>query len=197
MSTENNNITGSRFAQIATLGENIFSTRDFANLWKITNFNTLYTTLKRYTQSGLIHRIYNGLYSLKPIEKVDPFLLGIKAVDGFAYISTETVLVQAGIITQYIKYITLVSSHSKSFTIVSHQYRSRQLQDKYLFHDIGVSNNAGVRTANVSRAIADLLYFAPNFHFDNQLAIDWKKVREIQIELGYPLTPHYYDDSTK
>jgi len=80
MCTYNTNTTQRRFVEIARLREVIFHVSDLANLWNINNSNTLYTTLKRYSQAGLIHRIQKGMYSLIPIDDLDPLLLGIKAL---------------------------------------------------------------------------------------------------------------------
>jgi predicted transcriptional regulator of viral defense system len=191
MSTGQTNITSniaqSRFAKLARLGEQVFHTNDLASLWGISNKNTLYTTLKRYTKAGLIFRIYKGLYSIGPVDKIDPYLLGIKALHKFAYISTETALFNAGIILQDIKYITIISSKSKKFFIGDINYRSRQLNDKFLFQDYGINTKCGVNIATVERAVADILYFNPNFYFDNPKQIDWKEVKKIQKEV-YDIT---------
>lgn len=201
-----------RFAELAKQGEIIFHTKDLANLWGITNLNTVHTTLKRYTRNGLLHRIYKGFYALHPVSDLNPYLLGIKALHGYAYISTETVLQHAGIIMQSIPYITLVGNQSKWFTIGEWRYRSRKLQDKYLYYSIGIhpapsvapkgdsiqflkqSNGGpqGVKWATVERAVADLLYFNSRAHFDNEQAIRWGKVREIQKKIGYSLTNSRY-----
>ncbi|MFQ5662059.1 MAG: hypothetical protein ACE5F2_02295 [Candidatus Paceibacteria bacterium] len=192
MSTGQINITNTtqgRFAKLARLGEQVFHTNDLANLWDISNKNTLYTALKRYTKAGLIFRIYRGLYSIKPVDKIDTHLLGVKVLHKFAYISTETILVNAGIILQDIKYITIVSSESKKFSVGSIDYRSRQLNDKFLFQKEGIDIKNGVNIATIERAVADLLYFQPNFYFDNPNQIDWDKVGKIQKNIGYPIAP--------
>ena len=199
MSTDKNNaknIKSNRFAQIAKLGITIFHTKDLANLWQIKNKNTLYTTLKRYTKQGLLFRIYKGFYSIKPINELDPLLLGIKALRGFSYISAETVLADTGIIFQSSNKITLISSKSKKFSIEDNNYYSRKLSDKFLFNSVGIKDNNGVKIATVERATADLLYFNPKAYFDNSKKINWRKVKKIQKEISYPLTPKYYD-STK
>lgn len=194
MSTEKMNILAkspknkgkdSRFSQIARLGEDVFYAKDLANLWQIRSTNTLYTTLKRYVQKGWLFRIYKGLYSIKPLGQLNPLKLGAKALHRYAYISAETVLAQAGLIQQEIKEITLVSSISKRFSIGDYHYYSRQLKDEYLFNDAGVKNENGLRIAVPERAVADILYFNPKAHFDAREMIDWKKVREIQKEIGY------------
>jgi len=185
MSTGRINTTQTRFAKLARLGEQVFHVGDLANLWGIDNNNTLHTTLKRYTKMGLLFRIYRGMYSIKPVNKVDQYLLGVKALHKFAYISTETVLSNAGIILQKIQYITLVSSESKKFVIEGINFRSRQLNDKFLFQKKGMYIKNGVNIATTERAVADLLYFHPNFHFDNPKQIDWDKVKKIQKDMGY------------
>jgi len=185
MSTEYTNISQSRFAEIARLRERVFHARDLANLWRITNKNTLHTTLSRYTRAGLLIRIYKGLYSLVSPEKINPYLLGVKALHSFAYVSTESVLFDAGIIFQKIHYITLVSAVSKKFTVHHHHFRSRQLADRFLYLKNDIYEKEGVLMATVERAIADLLYFQPHFHFDNSHAIHWKSVNKLQKELGY------------
>jgi predicted transcriptional regulator of viral defense system len=189
MSTEKANINtnnGSmgRFAKLAQLGDQVFHVGDLANLWNINNKNTLYTTLKRYSRAQLLFRVQKGMYAIKPITKIDPYLLGIKALHKFAYVSTESILSQAGIILQDVKYITLISSESKKFSIGNMNYclnyRSRQLDDKFLFQSEGLYIKNGIYMATTERAIADILYFCPNFHFDNRDNIDWKKVKKIQ-----------------
>jgi Tfp pilus assembly protein PilZ len=178
---------GDRFAQIARIGEVVFHAKDLANLWQIKDPNTLYTAIKRYIKRGSLFRIYKGFYSIKPIEQIDPLFLGIKALHEFAYVSAETVLFNAGIIQQKVSAITLVSSKSENFSIGDNQYISRKLNDKYLFNSAGIFEKDGIKTASVERAIADLLYFNSKAHFDADKLINWKKVKKLQKEIGYPL----------
>ena len=181
-----------KFAQIARLGESIFHTQDLASLWQIKNPNTLYTLIKRYKKRRLLFGIYKGFYSLKPVDQIDQVMLGIKALHGFAYISTETVLVQSGIIQQNIHGITFISSQSKKFSVGDNHYYSRKLKDLYLFQPAGIIDEHGVKIATVERAMADLLYFNSRAYFDGEKLIDWQKVKNIQKEIGYPLTPERY-----
>lgn len=182
------NIKQNRFAKLAQMGEIIFHTKDLANLWRIKNHNTLYTTLKRYTKQGLLFRIYKGFYALKPVDKLDPWFLGLKALHYFAYIGAETILERAGIIQQKINYITIIGSQSKKFSIGDHNYYVRQLSDKFLFQDIGIIEKDNIKIATPERAIADLLYFNPKMYFDAYELIDWNEVKKIQQEIGYPIT---------
>ena len=196
MSTEKKNtISGkseyfNRFAQLAKIDEVLFHVGDFANLWQIQNSNTLYTTLKRYTQKGLLFRVYKGLYSLKPLNELDPLLLGLKVMHAYAYVSTETILSQAGIIQQEIGFFTLVGSQSKRFSVAGHEYRVRKLKDTFLYQTAGVVEERGIKKASAERAVADLLYFNPRAYLDafSSKMIDWKKVKKIQKEVGYDIT---------
>ncbi|MBI2050535.1 MAG: hypothetical protein HYT31_01900 [Parcubacteria group bacterium] len=168
-----------RFAKIAALGHIIFHAKDLANLWSIANENTLHATLSRYVKKGLLFRIYKGLYSLKPIDQLDPVLLGIKALHRFAYVSTETALAASGMIQQDTREITLVSDVSKRFAIGPHQYRCRKLHDRYLYNPLGIAANGGYKTATAPRAAADLLHFNSRAHFDARRSIDWERVKII------------------
>jgi predicted transcriptional regulator of viral defense system len=182
-----------RFAELAKLGEVVFHVDDLANLWQIRNMNTLYTTLKRYTKKRFLYRIHKGFYSIKPPESVDPLLLGLKALHSFAYVSTETILAEEGILQQMVPAITLVSGSNKKFTVGGRAYHSRQLADKFLYQSQGISAlPSGVRKASRARAIADLLYFNPHAYFDGERLIDWREVRALQESIGYPLTPQRY-----
>lgn len=173
--------------KIAKSGEILFHTQDLANLWRIKDSNTLYIQIKRYVDRGILFRIYKGFYSLKPLNEIEPILLGARALHEFCYVSAETVLFQAGIIQQYSNKITFVSSKSRKFKIGKNNYYSRKLSDKYLFNLTGIKNKGGINFADVSRAVADMLYFNPNAHFDAERLINWKNVRTIQKEIGYPI----------
>ncbi len=193
MSTGKINARIDRFAELAKLGEVVFHAKDLANLWQIENSNTLYTTIKRYVKRGLLFRIYKGFYSLKPVKEINSLFLGIKALHEFSYVSTETVLSRQGIISQVSDQITLISSKSKRFSIGDLHYLSRKLADRHLFNSAGIIAENGARTATSERAAADLLYFNPRFHFDGASLLDWRKVKNLQKEIGYSSTPQYYD----
>jgi len=182
-----------RFAQLAKLGEIVFHIDDLANLWGITNKNTLYTAIKRYVKKGILFRIYKGFYAIKPPNEIDPYFLGIKALHSYAYISCESILRDRGIIQQELSAITLVSGKNKRFSLAGNNYYSRKLPDQFLYQQAGVNAaDNGVRRASVERAIADLLYFNPHAYFDAEKLIDWQKVQTLQKEIGYPKTPRRY-----
>jgi predicted transcriptional regulator of viral defense system len=185
MSTVKINNASGRFRDLAMLGEDAFHIDDLANLWEIRDKNTLYTTLKRYVQKGLLVRIYRGLYSLKPIEDIDPWILGIKAVHDYAYIGVQTILFNDGIINQKPSAINIVSRKSRNFSIGLNFYHSRKLNEMYLYNPDGIFLRKGIMVSTTSRAVVDMLYFNPKCYFDNDKIINWKEVKRLQKSLGY------------
>lgn len=164
---------------------NLFHTKDLSLLWNITNKNTLYTTIKRYVQKGVLLRIQKGFYSKVSLEQVDPVKLGLAFLHSFCYLSTETILFQKGIISQSIPYITLISNQSKKFKLKDNFYISRQMKDEFLFNETGIKEINGIKRASLERAVADMLYFSPKYHFDLPNLINWSEVRRIQEIVGY------------
>ena len=94
-----------------------YHSNDLAVLWSISNKNTLYTTIKRYVQKGILIPIYKGLYSTVPILELDPLELGRAVIHRYTYLTTESVLAQAGIIYQATYAYTFVSSLSKKVIV--------------------------------------------------------------------------------
>lgn len=169
MSTLKNNITANRIALLSRTNETIFHLDDLANLWQIQDKNTLRVTLVRYVKTGLLFQIYRGFYSLSPLEKIDPLLLGSRAIHDFCYLSTESVLFESGYISQPPSYYTFIGKKSLKFTIGPYHYSCRQLDEKYLYNPEGVFIENGIQKATPKRAIADMLYFNPRHHFDKKI----------------------------
>lgn len=163
----------------------MFHTNDLALLWDIADRNTLYTTVKRYIKRGVLTPIHKGFYTTGKIESLDPVELGIKSLHRYAYLSTESVLVEEGIILQEIVYITLVSDISRQFQIIGNSYRVRKMESRFLYQTIEITDKNGYKKATVERAVADLLYFNPRYHLDGAKLIDWGKVKFIQKEVGF------------
>lgn len=162
----------------------LFHINDLALLWGIINKNTLYTTIKRYKQKGVLIPVHKGFYSVVPLSELDPTTLGVSCLHSYAYLSTETILAREGVIAQAIPALTLVSNTSKKFELAGNYYVVRKMKDEFLYNDLGIVQKDNHQEATVERAVADLLYFNPRYHFDNREAIDWEKVRHIQKEVG-------------
>jgi predicted transcriptional regulator of viral defense system len=189
-STEN--VKQKRFQLLASMDEQVFHRDDLARLWNIDDPNTLNVAIYRYVKNNLLYRIYKGFFSIKPPERIDPHLLGVKALHRYAYISTETVLFDEGIIHQLPAMISMVSSVSRKFTIGDQHYSCRKLKSVHLMNPAGIFNSGHCKKADVNRAVADMLYFNKQCYFDNENAIDWQAVRLMQSAIGYSETPLRY-----
>lgn len=175
----------SRLDVLLKIDRKIFHTQDLALLWEISNRNTLYTTIKRYVQKGILIPIQKGLYATISLEKLNPQKLGLSLVHNYTYISTETVLFEEGVILQVPECITLVSAKSMKISLGGQNYLVRKMQDKFLYQNEGVVEKNGFRKTTLERAIADMLYFNPRYYFDKKDFINWKKVAEIQKRVGF------------
>ncbi len=175
-----------RISELIQLDKKVVHTNDLAILWRITNKNTLYTTITRYIDRGVLLPIYKGLYSTVPIEMLDPLELGKALIHRYAYLTTESVLELAGIISQSVRDYTFATDQSKRIAVGRWSFRYRKLKDVYLHNPAGILFQDGSFIATTERAVADMLYFNPRYHFDVQEAIDFEKVRSLQKEIGYP-----------
>ncbi|OGV96388.1 hypothetical protein A2W24_04635 [Microgenomates group bacterium RBG_16_45_19] len=174
-----------RINELIKLDQRLYHTNDLALVWQISNRNTLYTTIKRYVQKGILIPIYKGLYATVDLKTLDPIELGVKVIHDYTYLSTETVLAEAGVIFQKVFPYTFVAAKSKKVTVGAYQYVYRQLEDKFLHNRLGVLNQSGYFRATPERAVADLLYFNPKYYLDNRDSLNGDLVDKIQRELGY------------
>lgn len=179
-------MTTNKIAILAQQPHKIFRTSDLRILWNTTNQNTLYKTIARLIKKKNIFPIQKGLYSIVPINQLDPLEIGFRAIKTFSYLSTESVLADNGLINQIPSKITFISQKSANFIINNTYYSVRQLKASSLHNPIGIKqNNLGIFVATIERAVADMLYFQPKYHFDNDGKIDWTLVKNYQTQLGY------------
>lgn len=175
-----------RIIELNRIDRKVYHSNDLAILWNISNKNTLYTTIKRYVQKGVLIPIFKGLYSTVPVSELDPLELGRAIIHRYTYLTTESVLAQEGIISQATYAYTFVSNISKNETVGNFSYRFRKLKDEYLYNPTGILKKDGNFIATIERAIADMLYYDPKYHFDFSESINFEKVKQIQKEIGYP-----------
>jgi hypothetical protein len=174
-----------RLSELLQLDRKIFHTNDLAILWGIADKHNLYMTITRYIDKGVLFPIYKGLYSTVPISSLNPLELGQAIIHRYTYLTTESILSQAGIISQTVYDHTFVADISKRVSVGPWSFRFRQLKNDYLYNPVGIVQNR-VLIASTERAVADMLYFNPKYHFDVPESIDFEKVRLIQKEVGYP-----------
>lgn len=181
-----NHINHNKLDVLIKQDKKLFHTADLGLLWDIKNKNTLYMSVYRLVKRGSLFPVHKGLYSVLPVNQLDSIILGASVLHRYTYLSTESVLSQAGIIHQNTYKITFVSDVSKMFSVGANDYLVRKLQTKFLYNTAGINSRGdGVLIADVKRAIADLLYFQPGYHFDADSLIDWNAVKLMQKEIGY------------
>lgn len=179
-------MTTDKIGILAQQSQKLFHTSDLRILWNITNQNTLHKTINRLIKRKVLISIQKGFYSIVPLDQINPIEIGFRAINSFNYLSTESVLAKNGIINQSPSKITFISKKSLNFVINKNYYLVRQLKTISLNNSIGINqDNQGIFIADVERAVADMLYFQPNHHFDADSLIDWKKVKNYQKQLNY------------
>jgi len=175
-----------RMSELLQLNRKLYHTNDLAILWGIASKNTLYTTISRYIDKGILFPVYKGLYSTVPLASLNPLELGQAIIHQYTYLTTESVLSQAGVISPRVYDYTFVADLSKRVSIGQWSFRFRKLKDDYLYNPTGIINQNSVFVATTERAFADMLYFNPRYHFDVPGSIDFDKVKSFQKEIGYP-----------
>ena len=175
-----------RISELNQLDRKLFHTNDLAVLWGINNRHNLYMTITRYMDKGVLFPVFKGLYSTVPVSSLEPLELGAAIIHRYTYLSTESVLSQAGIITQRVFDYTFVADRSRRVIVGQWSFRFRKLKDDFLYHPAGIGSQDGIFIASIERAVADLLYFNPKYYIDIPENIDFDKVRSIQKEIGYP-----------
>ena len=179
------NIPAQRMLQLARVNMPVLHVHELGARWRVCKANTLRVTLARYCRQGLLHRVYRGLYALAPPRDLDPWLVAIRAVHAFSYVSTETILAAAGIINQQPECLTLVSSVSRSFSINTLRIKARKMKTVQLHNLAGLVLRGAVYSATPERAVADLLHFNPRAHLDTPSLCNWRRVRALQNTLGF------------
>lgn len=172
-------------SELVKTGKRLFHTGDLALIWDINRPATLYMRIMRYLNKGILYQIQKGLYSVVPLDKLNPQEVAVAINHNYCYLTAETVLEKYGVINRRVNGLTFVSGRSKTVVWQENKFVFRKLKDKYLFQTAGITIEGNFFVANLERAIADMVYFNPKFYFDAPNVINWNKVSQIQKEVGY------------
>lgn len=71
--------------------------------------------ISRYIDKGVPFPIYQGLYSTVPLALLNPLEPGQAIIHRYTYLTTETVLKQAGVISQAVYEFTFVTDQPNAF----------------------------------------------------------------------------------
>jgi len=163
----------------------IFQSSELALLWGMTNKHTLQMTMYRYQKKGSLFRIAHGLYSVVPVDALNPFEIGCAVSGPLSYVSCESVLFQEGFINQAVRKITLLGKKRKEFTVGKYSFSCRYLNPKFLVNREGISHHEGYSMANPLRALADLLWINPGYFVDGMDRINKRELLRMQKQLRY------------
>ena len=132
--------------------------------------------LHYYVQKGQLYSVRKGFYAKD--KNYDRRELATKIFTP-AYISFETVLLDAGVIFQYYSTIFVASYQSKTIMCDGQEYSYRKLKDVLLVDTTGVENRGNYFIASPERALLDILYLNKNYYVDNLSALNLDKLLSI------------------
>lgn len=154
----------------------VFTLKDLALLWEESNIKEIKRKVYRYVKVGKLYRIRRGFYAKD--KNYDKFELAAKIYTP-SYISFETVLAKAGVVFQYYGQIFVASYLARAITIDGQAYVYKKIKDVILTNNLGIEVKDNYSLAIPERAFLDTLYLYKDYHFDNPLPLNLKKVFEI------------------
>lgn len=161
-----------RLAKLNSFKKKVFRTEELQLIWEIGNKSTLYTLLNRYTKKKILFRVMRGVYSTVKADALDSYELACSVAGPYAYISTESVLFDSGVIMQSPQSITLVGLKSKVHIINGVRIMVRSLSAKFLHNRDGITQKDTYSIASCERAVADIFHYNMKYHLDNTKAVN-------------------------
>lgn len=129
--------------------------------------------LNYYVQQGELYAIRRGLYAKD--KNYNRLELATKILKP-AYVSFETVLVEAGIVFQHYARVFVASYKTKDIVCDGKEYSFHKIKDAILTNNAGLENRGNYCVASKERAFLDVLYLHKDYHFDNLGQLDFDKV---------------------
>jgi len=162
--------------QLYASGRTVFSFKDIAIISCVTQADLLTKRLYYYCKQGQLKQLRRGLYALNA--SYDHKELACKIYKP-SYISSYTVLTQAGIVFQYHPEINLISYLRRELTIDGQVYKLHKIHSDISTNPKGISIKNNYSIASTERALLDTMYLIPNAYFDNLDPINWDKAYEL------------------
>lgn len=164
----------------------VFTTKEIALLWQVTNRKTLKARINYYVQRGKLFQLRRGIY-VKERHNYDRLELATRLYAP-SYISLETVLQQEGVVFQHYTSIFAVSYLSRATVCDGQRYVFKRIKEEALLNPLGVQQRETYWVATKERAVVDILYLYGQYYFDNLRSIDWKQCYKIaEIYSNTPL----------
>ncbi|MDP3997791.1 MAG: type IV toxin-antitoxin system AbiEi family antitoxin domain-containing protein [bacterium] len=154
----------------------VFTASEIMLIWNETGSAAARARINYYARNGDIYRIRRGIYAKdKDYNRRE---LATKVYIP-SYVSFETVLAEAGIISQFYKQIFVASYLSRELEIGGQKYAYKHIKDEILTNPSGIVNDSTFSTASAERAFLDVLYLNVDYHFDNLRPLNWERVFEL------------------
>lgn len=167
---------GNYLSAILRSPKTVFTLKDIALLWHEPTSEAVRVRLNYYVNKGDLYRIRKGLYAKS--QAYDKLELATRILTP-AYVSFETVLVREGLIFQYYETIFAASYTTREIAIENQIFSYRKIKTAVLINTAGVYHAGEIAIAGKERALLDILYLSPAYHFDNLRSINWDLVFEI------------------
>lgn len=132
--------------------------------------------LNYYVKKGELYPLRRGFYAKD--KNYDRFELATKIYTP-AYVSFETVLIQAGVIFQHYNSIFVATYLTKEIECDHQTYVFRKIKDEILTNATGIENKGSYFAASKERAFLDIIYLNKEYHFDNLSALDVAKIKSL------------------
>lgn len=161
---------------ILTSSQTVFSMKELFLLWGKADPTLLRSRISYYIERGYLYHIRRGLYAKN--KDYERFEVATKILTP-AYISFETVLLQAGVIFQWYQRIFVASYQTRIIECDDQVYEYRRIKGSILTNTQGIIVNNQYSIATPERALLDVLYLHKGFWFDNLSVINWDKVFEL------------------
>ncbi len=169
-------------SKLLASGKTVFTTSDLKKILETENEWTIRNYLSGVGKQDILIHLYYGIWGFKDFN-IYEFACKLNRK---SYISFETVLKKEGVIFQYYgDTVFLASDKSKEKIALGKSYRTRKLKDEILLNPIGVIHAGNYSIATRERAVCDMLYLSPGYHFDSLESIDWELLEQIS---------HIYND---
>jgi len=156
--------------------QTVFAMKELLLMWGKANPNLLRSRLSYYVSKGYLYHLRRGLYAKN--RDYDRFEVATKILIP-AYVSFETVLLQAGVIFQWYQRIFIASYQTRIIECDTQVYEFRKIKGPLLTNIQGIKLLPQYSIATTERAFLDTLYLYKGYWFDNLSAIDWKNVFEL------------------
>lgn len=158
--------------------QTVFTMADLAIIWRETRSSNLRSKLVYYEKQRSIIRITRGIYAKNT--NFDPIELAAKVYHP-AYVSFETILIEAGIIFQHYETIFVATGRSRDMTFDQYHLKItfRKLKDEIVLNPLGIDHAGNYSKARPERAFLDMLYLFGEPYFDNLKPINWGLCQEI------------------